>query len=821
MTAAKSNCAECPLAKHCQQVEAEHSEGDTVVVLDQVDSSGAHNGWFCNGRDADHLLAALRKKGLKRNHLAYVPMIRGQYPGMSRNKYKGAWERANGKKWGVDVPTPEQCCEPWFKEEVSHYNNVIALGPGAARGVLRGNPSFDKTRGTPAFPSQTKYGQNVMLTWAGWMLRSEPKYRAQFQRDIYKGLRFFAGRINPPNPTLIEVNPFNWGRMLGELKRECEKRGITFWDLESAPYDYRYNEKGEKIPVYNTILNPLIVAGMGWEDKVYVANFVGHDWDDAEKEVYMQGYGAILADEKIIKVGQNSIGYDELNMNSLYGFEVNNHRDTMIMKRIVDPEYPKSLAWLAAEYTDAAGWKDGADYSDSSYNAMDCAITHQVYEKLDVLIRKSPQKKAYKKIAAFQKALNVMCRVGVPIDEAKRAAAESKYEAIKVEKLAIIKGIAGPDFNPRSTAQTEKLWYDYWGLTVPHWTKSGAPACDKDAVIELLGSSILNEEQRVFLDAYRRYKLASSLLSSYLKPWAASGVVVRDGRIYPGLNAAGTVGARPSSSRPNMLTCPRALGDLQSPPPGYALIETDLSAAEFMYVIKAAGIKGLQEAVTKGWDTHGTVMHGLLGDAVQRIPGYPEGGHQSGGKGSGQYKMRRTLQKNYNFASLYAAQAAAKRKILRQDKDADWNLLNVGLTHAQVNAWDVRFHKVYPELKAWWKTLKVEHEKYGYIRDDNWGLIRYMPNGFKPTEASNFKAQSTTAGYINDGIVELMKHPLTKSNPETGTGMYLTVYDSVKALVLEDDAEETGALMHATLEVNDPKTGLRIAAETEIRYHGG
>jgi uracil-DNA glycosylase len=816
-----SNCTECPLSKHCARAQANHYGTEVVVVVDQVDRSGLHNGMLMNGADADQFQKALRKVDMKRNHVSYVPVIRGQYPGMSRNKFRGQWERSTGKKWGVDVPSPEEACRPWFEEQLTRYENVIAIGPGASKAVLKGNTGFDKTRGTPVFPEETKYGQKVLVTWAGWMLRADPKFVPFFRKDINKAFRFFADELEWSNPKLIEVTPEDWGLRLTQLARDARRRGIAFWDIESSPYDYSINAKGEKTPRYNTLMNPTIVLGMGWKDKAFVANFTTHDWDEADKAAYIKGYGEILSDPDIIKVGHNSFGYDALNMMALYGIEVNNHRDTMIMARIVAPELPKSLAFWAAAATDVAGWKDGADYSDSMYNAMDCGVTQGVYEYLDKLLRKSPQKQAYKKVVRYQQTLNRMCRVGVPIDEAKRAKAEAKYTALRDEKLAFMRSIAGAEFNPRSTKAVEQLLYDTWGLPVPFWTKTGAPACDKDAIIELLGSTLLSEEQRAFLDAFRRYKLAATLLSSYLIPWRAGGAVVRNGRIYPGMNASGTVGSRPSSSNPNMLTTPRVLGEIVSPPEGYVLIETDLSSAEFIYVIHTAKITPLQEAFDNGADLHGTIMEFIVGDALQKLPGYPEGGPASGNKGSGEYKGRRQLQKNFNFASLYSAGPAAKRGILRKDMNSDWDLMNVDLTLAQVTAMDVAFHRAFPELKAWWASLEEAYERDGFIRDDNWGMVRFCPNGYKPTESSNFKAQSSTAAYVNEALMALIDHPLLTPNPEEGTGLFLTVYDSIKAVVREEDAEAAATLMHRAMEVRCERTGLRVNAETEIKYHGG
>jgi hypothetical protein len=193
-----------------------------------------------------------------------------------------------------------------------------------------------------------------------------------------------------------------------------------------------------------------------------------------------------------------------------------------------------------------------------------------------------------------------------------------------------------------------------------------------------------------------------------------------------------------------MLVTPRVLKSLLCPPEGKALVECDLSGAEYQYVIHQARIKPLIDARDAGADGHGTVMELIYGrDVVSRLDGYPEGGAASGSKGSGAYKDKRQLVKAFVFASLYAAKAPAKFGILRSDTNPKtWDLNNIDLTLSTVQALDVMFHRRFPELKAWWNSLRDQFDNQGYVRDTNWGLIRPMLNGYKPTEAANFMAQT-------------------------------------------------------------------------------
>jgi len=95
-----------------------------------------------------------------------------------------------------------------------------------------------------------------------------------------------------------------------------------------------------------------------------------------------------LASTRYKKIGQN-FKFDQERLEAL-GFVVNNfYADTMLLAHTIQPEFPKSLAFLCSIYTDQPYYKDeGKTFNPKrdpiekllSYNAMDAAITLEVFE---------------------------------------------------------------------------------------------------------------------------------------------------------------------------------------------------------------------------------------------------------------------------------------------------------------------------------------------------------------------------------------------------------------------------------------------------------
>ena len=830
-------CDRCPLQNSCQKVGANHIApaqrlGGVVIVSDQPDRSAVQRRLHNCDASAQPLIDALEANGKRRNDVGHVSVIQGQYPGMSRAKYKAASERKLGHKWGEKgTLSPEDACKPWFLEQVKGYKTIIGLGSGATRALV-GNYKFTTSRGAMWAPEDTKVGKAVMLTWPLWHLRKEARFEKFFAGDIKKAFRSHRGELNWPKPTWHHTDVGNHHAvktMCSSLIEKARRLGYVSWDIESAPMAYKDNGPGKsRSKVYINQRNPLRCAGFGWRDDVSVlawrsvsGELIGTEKDRA---VILGAIRTILEDPNIEKWGWNSAAYDTEAIHGEFGIQCVNTVDGMIYVKSMQGEYPASLAFWGARFTDAPCWKSGEtgtearnDYELWEYNAYDVAVTDEVIHRLRKAIEHRSMtwaKPASAKRHELQALLNQMSYCGIPIHEGNRQEYLTKYTKLTGEFRAAFDGVCALD-NPGSDAQVTKLLFDTWGLPPSKWSdKTGLPSSDKEALISLLASGHLNEEQRVWVDNFRRWKITKRLLTNPLAPYGPSSLTTfrhpaGGWRLLPQFRGAGTKGGRISSDAQQL---PRALKGLVGAPEGFLMVEADYTAGELAIIVHNAGIKSMKAATAKGRDLHINTAHNLWGDAIWELEGSPGGWGK--GKGSGLFGKKRQLGKALNFGLGYNAGAKTFLGQMRQEMDFDYNLTNIDMTLEQASAYHTLWHRMAPEVKVWHEDLRERYRRDGFISDPAWGLRKYLPEGFEASSAANHEVQSQLGCITNDAMLILAEHPLWAPNPELGTGLVGAVHDSIFGLIREDDAEEALAHLKQVMPYN--KGGLVIPIEGGI-----
>src|ERR1051326_7456315 len=136
------------------------------------------------------------------------------------------------------------------------------------------------------------------------------------------------------------------------------------------------------------------------------------------------------------------------------------------------------------------------------------------------------------------------------------------------------------------------------GLRAKKSTPSGAPATDKEALLDHAGHPVI--------DALLEYSTLSTALN-YLTSYPQ---FIRDGRIRGQFKQAGTVTGRLSSSEPNLQNIPRR-GDLGKrirklfiAEPGNQLVVADLDQLEHRILAALSGEQKLIDAFVNGEDIH-------------------------------------------------------------------------------------------------------------------------------------------------------------------------------------------------------------------------
>lgn len=214
-------------------------------------------------------------------------------------------------------------------------------------------------------------------------------------------------------------------------------------------------------------------------------------WTAEQETEIWNRIAKIFVDESIKKIGQNYIGYDIPELERQFGMKFKNlYMDTMHAFHVCYMELPKSLNFLTTVFTTAPNYwsnRDPAvDKDEWEYNAMDCAVCFEVYQKLETEMDSLNVKDLYfNHVHPLSIALTRAQNRGILIDVKKRKEVESDYlKQIKVKQKEL-DGRVGYPVNVKSFPVMSKLLYT--DLKFPTmYSKKGTVTTDEEAIKTLL-----------------------------------------------------------------------------------------------------------------------------------------------------------------------------------------------------------------------------------------------------------------------------------------------------------------------------------------------
>lgn len=301
-----------------------------------------------------------------------------------------------------------------------------------------------------------------------------------------------------------------------------------------------------------------------------------------------------LEDSSIKKSGQN-FKYDQ-STNERLGFYTNGfYFDTSLAAHTINPELPKSLAFLTSIYTDEPFYKDeGREFDPKkdeisrllNYNAKDAIVTKEIesiqLEELEELGLKDfffdfvmPLHFLYKDIE----------KVGIRVDHQARKDLTKKYEIEETRTKLHLDNLIGYPVNVNSNPQVCKLLYG--DLKLP--ARKGA---DADTIVALLNNVVKKPEVKQILTLILKQRKIIKLIGTYLKAKPDY-----DGRMRTAYRIVGTETGRTSTSILKKPVRPEKMGiafhtmskhgevgtELRRifiPDPDFVFMEVDLSQAE-------------------------------------------------------------------------------------------------------------------------------------------------------------------------------------------------------------------------------------------------
>lgn len=812
----KPDCNRCPLQAYWLEkgefapVESTIRFPKTILVLGDSPSkrSVTYNLPF-SGPEGNALVEALGDKVWERG--SFTNIVACRYPNDNPKEFLAKLKKENRKRVrnGLEpMPTPAACCKPRLNADIDRHPYVLTLGSSAAKTVLPGNPGLAGVRGGPTYVGDVK----VLPTLHPREVLRNPQWKGTFVSDVGKAFRFFRGALRWEDPEV------NYHPSAQDLR--------AFFDAtKSLP-------KKERILTYDVetdALEPLTAGlrciGLGTAKKVLIIPLLSVSGDaefygEEEKTRILDLLRGVFENTDILKVGHNAGYYDRIVIEQHLGVTPSPLLDTILLHKLARSEFPHGLGYIGSVETDVPAWKSEHtattaqdDRELHSYCATDVAVTHRIVAPLLHQAKSRNQIHLYDMDRKLQSLCTGMHRLGIRIDDSKRAKYERELTRDAQEWKQQFQQIAG-ELNPNSHDQVRSLLFDRWELPPHDFTSSGEPSTDASTLRFLLGNPSLDAQQRDAVDALRRYRKSSKLLNTYIKKLApGTGIVDSDSFIYPDYNAHGTISGRFSSSNPNFQNIPYSLRDMFVPAKGMVFVGADFDQLELRFAAALSGARHYLDAFEKREiDPHNLTGDLMFGQRFWETPGAPE---KRIDKGRGQFKRLRDLAKTICFSSLYGASPPKVHEILMKAEDSDGNLLYAGHTLRDVRALHRRWLRAAPEFKLWWDRELDNFRRDGYVEEPILGRRRYFyEEDFNAIV--NFPVQAGGFAIVAQGMLDMVRHiPFDFRKRE---GLVNQLHDAVLVQVKEAKAEHVCEVITKSLTRKVPGLPVTFTAEAEVGY---
>lgn len=618
-----------------------------------------------------------------------------------------------------------KACGYWVDQQIATVKpKYVLLVGNAALMSITGGSGIKAARGRPF----EQNGITFLPMYSPGILAHDPSLESILRADIemFRSIVKSGGvpRERNVRPHLVRTRA-DFEQMLQAL------RGRISFDLETnCLYPWQvHNEKREHDPARITLL------GFGTADGEFSIpwNTPHSPWSREALQDMVEEISDVLETE-VDEIITHNGKFDLLWMLVHHQVRWSNDFDTMLASYATDENRGHSLKELAQKYCGAPNWDVDSDTKKGNksldkqalYHAHDLYYTRQLRKHFGKELDKDEQVKR-----VFDRILMPCARMFVEIEYDGVYIDVTKYGSAKVylkEQLALAKAELRKhaDINWGSTKQLRELLYDRLKLPVIERTKTGTPSCNE---------SVLKRLDHPLVGALLKYREAKQQLSFFIDGWRPFFHQQRDGTyLHPSFKLHGTVTGRLSCEHPNLQQVPRdrRVRSLISAPPGWTLVECDLSQIELRIAAELANERTLLEAFRTGVDPHwltclreierGAGQKDLVlstaGTWLQKRQGVKYGeaiasllkmGADTAIEIDERWKELRKKAKAVNFGYLYGM-GWKKFKTYARD--------NYGVTLDDQQARDSRtfFFATYSDLPTWHNRQRMFARRNGYVR---------------------------------------------------------------------------------------------------------
>lgn len=621
-----------------------------------------------------------------------------------------------------------------------------------------------------------------------------------------------------------------------ELFKEflADLRGTVSFDIEtSCLYPWRFHSDIKNNPYDSPVITAIGFGTKRAQWSIPFHHFECHPFSNDTLDDMVDAITEKLEDCEL--VAQNGM-FDLLWMKVKYGVDWKLDFDTMLAHYLIDENQQHGLKYLAQIYFGAVDYDVEARTADwhtlSEYHCKDLMYTR----KLRFLLGKK-LKKDHAVNDVFNHLLMPCSKWfteaqynGVFIDQSKMDLAEKFLKGeLKTASKELNKW--APGLNWRSPKQIADLLFDQLEIPVVELTKKGGRSTSE---------SVIKRIDHPIGDAILRHRAAAQQLSFFIDGWKPYLV---KSRLHPSFKLHGTVTGRLSCKNPNLQQVPRdpRIRSLITAPPGWVLIEADLSQIELRIVAELSGEQNMLASFYNREDIHWkTAMRevgnsGALHDEVmstvlamgydkdityaKAIEAMIKEGHEKCISVNKSWKENRKKAKAINFGYVYGMWW---RKFQMYARDN----YGVKVTDAEAEASRKFFFSLYPGLAPWHKRQQEFAKRNGYVTTLS-GRKRRLPEAQgdpkdpRTKEALRQAINSPVQGFGND-LCLMSALQITDEYSRSLVRGCGTIHDAV--LIIARESEATGVTKRllkimehpAMLDTLNIKLRVPIEAEASI-----
>jgi DNA polymerase-1 len=487
--------------------------------------------------------------------------------------------------------------------------------------------------------------------------------------------------------------------------------------------------------------------------------FKNHRWESLVRDV--------LTEPSLPKIFQ----YAQHDITSLEAYDLEVHPyvfDTLNAHQILAPEMTQKnlghdLGFIACTHFHMPRFKGQSTqwYRDAPqdelgpYNCKDLVTTDLCRRELAPQLRDVHNGQAlFDESLALAKIAIKMRRAGMMCDSSKYKHHDRTLKMRQTKVANQLQGLVGKlgkdfsDFNPGSSKQLHKLFFDKFKIKPRKWSKlTKKPTLDES----VLATLVTHPNQLVctcarWVLAYRRWQK----LRGFLKSLPPEG-----GLVHPAIRVNAARSGRWVFKDPALTILPKpvmkgkkiiapGLRDIFIARPGYTFIEADYKMLELWILAILANDEMLLDWRASGVDVHKMTVSELTGKPIHKVT-----------------KAQRTFFKRFRFGHNYRG---SDRK-LHASLVVDFP----DITLEQVKIFREGLYRAHPRITAYQDALSAfaKKEENDYVQAPLSGRRKKFFGRVKITEVANYPIQMTAADIINKAIREVdqcidwSKHLLT------------------------------------------------------------